>query len=326
MRFDLMLTSSAYVFQAQPSSFPRSRLYQALALPEVTSASPLYQASGRWLNAEGGLARDVFVIGFNPNDSVIKISEVETQLPLMRQPDTILIDSSSRPEFGRLDLSRQIEIEQRNVTIAGLYHLGTGFVGLGVAITSDLNFVRMFPNQGGLGSISLGLLTIRHDANPDDVATKLRKILPEDTQVLTRTELTRFEVEHWVTSTSAGLIFGFGMVVAVIVGLVILNQTLTTQITRQLPQYATLKAMGYTDRNLRGIVLTLVTMMSTAAFIPAAPLAIGIYWIVREATRLPIEMTTTRFITVLFIAWGMAAMSGLLALRILRRADPVELL
>src|SRR4029079_9595363 len=159
----------------------------------------------------------------------------------------------------------------------------------------------MFPNQGGLSEINLGLLTLRPGANPDNVAEQLRRIMPADTQVFTRRELNEFEVAHWVTSTSTGLVFGFGAIVAVIVGLVILNQTLTTQITRQLPQYATLKAMGYTDRDLAGIVVMLASILSTVSFVPAAVLAIINYRIVRVATQLPIEMTLPRLFGVLAV-------------------------
>jgi putative ABC transport system permease protein len=325
MNFDLMLTSSAYVFEAQPMSFPRRRLFQALAMPEVAHAFPVYHASGRWLNSEGGLARDVFVIGYNSDDPVFNLGDLKRDRDLLRQPDTILVDGSSRPEFGKLEVGRRVEIQQRAVTISGLYHLGSGFVGLGVAVTSDINFTRIFPQQGGLSTINLGLLTLRPGANPDAVAARLRAILPADTQVFTRKALTDHEVNHWVTNTSTGLIFGFGVIVAVIVGLVILNQTLSSQITRQLPQYATLKAMGYTDRQLAGYVLTIATIMSALSYVPAFLISIVIYWIIRRATPLPIEMTLARMLTVLVIAWVTSAISGLIALRILRRANPVEL-
>lgn len=324
MHFDLMLASSDYVFEAQSSSFPRRRLYQALALPEIASAEALYHGSGRWLNSDGGLARDVFVMGFRPGDQIFNVPEIERQVEILRQPDTILVDAASRLEFGVLEPGRRIEIEQRAVTIGGLYHLGTGFVGLGVALTSDLNFVRMFPNQD-LTDVNLGLLTLKPGADPNQTAARLRDIVPADTQVFTRKELTDHEIAHWVTSTSTGLIFGFGVIVACVVGLVILNQTLATQITRQLPQYATLKAMGYSNAYLGGIVVTLATMMSTISFVPAVVLSIVIYWIVRHATLLPIEMTVARMISVLGMSWGMAALSALIALRVLRRADPVEL-
>jgi putative ABC transport system permease protein len=293
-------------------------------MPEVERAIPFYHNSGRWLNDKDGLARDVFVMGIKPGDPVFRIPEVARQAELLRQPDTILVDVNSRPEFGTLRVGRRLEIEQRNVGIVGLYNLGTGFVGLGVIITSDLNFTRMFPDQA-LTDINLGLLTLRPGADPVQTAAHLRRIMPADTQVFTRDELYNFETAHWITSTSTGLIFGFGVIVAVIVGLVILNQTLSTQISRQLAQYATLKAMGYTDLHLSGIVVILATIMTTISYVPAVLLSTGIYWVVRRATLLPIEMTVLRMLAVLAIAWGISTLSALLALRALRRADPVEL-
>ena len=324
MRFDLMLASSSYVFEAQASTFPRRRLLQALALPEVTQIAPLYQESGRWLNADGRLARDVFVIGFNPNDVIFDLPEVMSQSDVLRRPDTILVDTASRPEFGSIGVGRQIEIDHRNVTIGGTYQLGTGFVGLGVAMTSDLNFVRIFPRQK-LSDVSLGLITLQRGADPAEVVARLRGILPADTQVFTRREFTNHEINHWVTRTSTGLIFGFGVVVAIAVGLVILNQTLSTQIMRNLPQYATLKAMGFGETHISGIVAAVAIILSTISYIPAVGLALILYEIIRRATLLPIEMTSARMLAVLALAWGMSALSAIVALRVLRRADPVEL-
>jgi hypothetical protein len=79
MRFDILLTSKSYVFEGQPFSFPRRRLYQALSLPEVIRAMPVYHNIGIWLNAEARLARDVFVVGFNPSDPVFDINDIERQ-------------------------------------------------------------------------------------------------------------------------------------------------------------------------------------------------------------------------------------------------------
>jgi putative ABC transport system permease protein len=324
MRFDLLLTSSAYVQQAQSSTFPRRRLFQALALPEVLSANALYHGHGRWLNTEAGLAREIFVMGFKPRDAIFDLPEISRQVEAIKRPDTILIDIDSRPELGALNPGRQIEIEQRNVTVGGTYNLGIGFVGLGVAMTSDLNFIRMFPKRS-LSEVNLGLLTLRPDASSDSVAARLREILPADTQVFTRAELANYESNYWTTVTSAGLVFGLGVVVAFVVGLVILNQTLFTQITRQLPQFATLKAMGYSDGYLGGVVVILAVMMSTMSYAPAAAISVVLYSMMRSATKLPIEMTAARIVAVLAVVWGMSALSALVALRVLRRADPVEL-
>jgi putative ABC transport system permease protein len=324
MRFDLLLTSSAYVFEGQSSTFPRRRLFQALALPEVLHANALYHDRGRWLNDGEGLTREIFVMGMDLRGVIFEVPEIERQVEALRQPDTILVDAASRPELGALAPGRRIEIEQRKVTIVGTYSLGIGFLGVGIAMTSDLNFIRMFPKRS-LSSVNLGLVTLRPGADPNDVATGLRKILPADTQVFTRAEINDHEMNHWVTRTSIGLVFGFGLLVAAIVGLVILNQTLSAQITRQLPQFATLKAMGYSDGYLAGLMVMLAIIMSTISYVPAAAIAAALYSAVRGATKLPIEMTTARMVAVLAIVWGMSALSALVALRVLRRADPVEL-
>ncbi|AMN45467.1 ABC transporter permease DevC [Rhodoplanes sp. Z2-YC6860] len=324
MRFDLLLTSSAYVIQAQSNDFPRRRLYQALAVPEVATAAAVYHDSGLWLNAETGVQRDVFVIAFDPNNRVFDVPEIEQKASVLRQQDTILVDGASRPELGALRVGRRIEIAKRAVTIGGVYRLGIGFVGLGVVLTSDLNLIRLFPNRN-LGDINLGLLTLRPGADPDAVAEKLRQILPEDTAVLTRKELAARETDHWMTRTSTGLIFGFGTIVAFIVGLVILNQTLSTQIARHLPQYATLKAIGYTDAALAGIVVTLAILIATLSYLPAALISTGIYALVSAFTPLPVSQTPSRLLTVLAVTWVMSTISALIAIRVLRRADPVEL-
>jgi putative ABC transport system permease protein len=324
MRYDLMLASSAYIFQGQPLDFPRRRLYEALALPEVAAASPVYQASSEWLNPEDGLKRDVFVIGVRPEDEAFADPEIEAQRGLLRRPDTILVDRDSRQTFGPLLPGRRVEIADRALEIGGTYGVGIGFVGLGVVVTSDQNFLRLFPERS-LGAANLGLLTLRPGADPDAVAARLRRILPDDTQVFTRQELTTHEVAHWLERTSTGLVFGFGVIVATIVGGVILYQTLASQVARELPQYATLKAIGYRSRDLADIVVRLGLIVLSAGFLPAVISATIVYAIVRAMTRLPIEMTLGRVLSVGGLCLGMAVVATVLSLRVVHRADPVEL-
>ena len=324
MRFDLMLTSSAYVFQGHSLSFPRRRIHQALALPEVASATPVYQNSSEWLSPEDGIKRDVFVIAFPVEDAALDVAGVQRQIDTIRHPDTIIVDTGTRPEFGPLTPGRIVEIGNRAVQIGGTYVLGPGFVGLGVAVTSDLNFIRMFPERS-LAEPNLGLLRLRPGADPQVVATKLRAILPGDTRVFTRDELGEHEVAHWITRTSTGIVFGFGVIVSVVVGTVILYQTLATHVLRQLPQYATLKAIGYADRSLAQIVVALALMLAAAAYVPALVSAAALYGLIRSTTLLPIAMTQSRIAVVLAATLAMSALSALLSIWTVRRADPVDL-
>ncbi len=325
MNFDLMLTSSDYVYQDQPYDFPRRRLFQASALSAVASVAPVYQGETPWLNEKDGIRRNVFVMGFDLDQRVFNAPTINRALDALKRPDTVLVDSLTRPMFGPLGAGTHVEINNRDIEIAGDYVLGTGFTGLGAVVTSDLNFIRIFPDRT-LETVNLGLIRLKPGNDPDTVAAELRAILPADTRVFTHDELARQEIAHWVTITSTGLVFGFGVIISMIVGTVILYQTLSTQITRQLPQYATLKAIGYTDGRIGSIVAALAMIIAFVAYVPALAVSVVVYAIVRGKTMLPISMTDGRVVTVLVVTVMMSAASAFISLRGVRRADPVDLL
>jgi putative ABC transport system permease protein len=104
----------------------------------------------------------------------------------------------------------------------------------------------------------------------------------------------------------------------------VLYQTLATQITRQLPQFATLKAIGYTDRYLGAIVLIESFLIMAVAFVPALGAALAVYALVRAETLLPLSLTAAELGSVFAITLAMAAASAFLSLSGLRRADPAE--
>jgi putative ABC transport system permease protein len=323
-RFDLLMTSSSYVVQSLPFDFPRQRLYQLLSLPQVASIAPIYQGQVSWLSPEDGIRREIFVMGFRLDDPVFAVPDIERQLDVLRRPDTVLADTKTKAAFGPLTAGRIVELAGRKIEIGGQYVLGVGFTGLGAVVASDINFIRIFPYRS-LATVNLGLVRLKPGSNADEVATRIRAILPADTQVYTRAELNAHEGEQWLRRTATGIVFGFGVAISIIVGIVIVYQTLATQVTRQLPQYATLKAMGYSDAYLLRIVVALSTIMAGLAFIFAFGGTLAIYARVRVMTPLPVIMTWERGIGVLILSVAMSAASAILAVRILRRANPADL-
>jgi putative ABC transport system permease protein len=102
-------------------------------------------------------------------------------------------------------------------------------------------------------------------------------------------------------------------------------QILATQVGRQLPQFATLKAVGYANGFLNGTVITMALLIVLAGFVPALAAALGVYEVIREETLLPAEMSETRIAVVFGATLVMAAASALLSMGSLRRADPADL-
>ena len=113
--------------------------------------------------------------------------------------------------------------------------------------------------------------------------------------------------------------------VAAIVGVVILYQVLATDLTNHLPEYATLKAMGYRDISLTWLVVLKVILLGLLAYAPALPLALAAYAATRDATMLPIVMTWPRVLAVLAFTLILSTLTALVSLRKLRTADPADL-
>jgi putative ABC transport system permease protein len=323
MRFDLLLASTDYQFQAQSWQFARARLTQAASVAGVAKATPIYFAGGSWQDTSGGLRVDVFLIGCDPAADPFAVSGIEHQQDALAERDTVLVDDSTRSIFGPLTTGRRVDIDGTRTVIGGSYHLGTGFLGIGVALMDEANFFRVTHRRDD--PVNLGLITLAPGADADKIAAQLRQTLPDDVQVFTRSALAAHENAYWTTRTSVGLIFGSGLLVSLIVGLMVLYQTLATQIARNLPEFATLKAMGYGNTSLAGVVAIESAIIVVAAFIPAAAAAAAIYALIRSETLLPLAFDATNVAAVLAATLIMSAGSAFLSVSNLRRADPAEI-
>jgi DevC protein len=323
MRFDLLIASSAYEYQAQPGAFPRDRLVKARTLPEVAAATALYFGQAKWESGENGKAPDVFVIGFDPRARIFTPPEIYAQRAALERPATFLVDTATRPMFGPLATGRVVNINHHRMTIGGQYVLGTGFMGLGVILVGEPDFTRLFPFRS-LDQVNLGAVELRPGTDPDAAAAALRSSLGGTIRVFTRPELEAHETAYWTTRTSVGLLFGSGLLVAFVVGVMVVYQILATQVSRQLPQFATLKAIGYTDRTLGGTVVVMALLIVLAGFIPALAAAFGVYAAIRTETLLPVTMSAARIGAVFGATLFMAVFSALLSAGSLRRADPAD--
>ena len=323
MRFDLLPTSDQYEYQAQPGVFPLSQLERVRSSPDVAEATPLYFGVAKWKSGEGDLWPDVFVIGFDPASAIFIPGSINRQTAVLDQLDTVLVDSSTRPMFGPLGTGRLVEIDDRKVTIGGQYVLGTGFMGFWVALTSTANFARLFPQRGS-AIVNLGAIRVKAGVDPGRAASDLQTLAGAGTRIFTRQELAAHETAYWTTRTSVGIIFGSGLLISLVVGVMIVYQIVSTQVGQQLPQFATLKAIGYRDRSLAATVSAMSLLIVIAGFVPAMAAASGLYALIRQETVLPVMMSEMRLLAVFAAALGMAVISALLSVRVLRHADPAD--
>jgi len=323
-RYDLVIVSKDYTFIHAPRSFPRRRLLQAVSHRDVAATHAVYLGSAPWHNRETGLRNSVTLIGVNPGTPVFRNASINRHLDGLRRRDTALVDSQTRPKYGPRPAGSLVEIAGRKVRILDEYVLGTSFVDLAMLVVSDLNFTRLQPHHSHEHA-GLGLIVLRGGADPDIVAGELRRLVPGDVHVWTRARFRRHEVRHWLLLTSTGLIFGSGVAIALVVGAVILYQTVSTQIITRMNEYATLKAIGYAPWQILLVVLEQALTISLLGFLPGLLAAWGLYVMVERLALLPMVLTVERTTLVLALVVVMSLVSGGLAYRKVHVADPAEL-
>ena len=311
-------------------SFSQRRLYQALAFKEVASVHPIYLGLTEWKNPQTRKLNEVLVIGSNPRERVFNLPGVQENLDRIKIPDVVLFDQGSREEFGpiatQFEQGKTIkaEVGGRRIRVGGIVELGASFGSDGNLITSDLNFLRLFEDREQ-GLIDIGLIKLKPGTDTEVVVEKLREYLPKDVQVLSKQEFIDKEVDYWAKSTPIGFIFTLGTIMGFVVGTVIVYQILYSEVSDHLAEYATLKAMGYTQTYLLFVVFQEALILATLGYMPGFACASLLYNLARNATLLPIFMTTSRAITVFILTVLMCFISGAIAVRKLQAADPADI-
>jgi putative ABC transport system permease protein len=355
--FDIVLLSPRYEQFYAPGVIPLARLTEARSVATVVSASPLYAIFNLWRcpaypvdqtgiepmadSSPGPIERllkgarlprplqrrELFVLGIeldkNPFREPIH-TRVEQAKSSLRLPRRVLMNEESHPDFGwqLRDEVADWELGRQSVTIAGGFPMLRGFAADSTVICSDKNFTSLcgFPTD----RTSLGLLKIKPGTAAPSLAG-LKAILPSDVQALSRAEILDREIDHWVNQTSTGQLFAFGVLVAMAVATVVVYQVLSNDVREHLPEYATLRAMGYSTARLSRVVVEQSLLYMIIAYILAVLLAVVVYWATQALAGIPMRLTAHNLLLTLLLAVVVGFLSGFLSLSRLRAAQPADL-
>jgi len=329
LHYDIAIVSLDTLYIGRTVPFSNRRLYQAEGVPGVARVSPVYAGMAVWKSPFDHSTRTVFALGVDPAHEVLEAVGVRENLHGVRRRDALLFDSLSRPEYGpvadELRAGRTVvtEVNDRRVEVVGLFEVGTSFGIDGGLVTSQDNFLRLFPIRPRT-QIDIGLVELEPGADTIAVRDAIRAVLPDDVLVLTRAEWVAREKSYWMVTTPIGTIFTFGAVIGFVVGAIIVYQILFADVSDHLPEYATLKAMGYSNRYVSGVVIQQAVILAGLGFVPGALICLWLYRVVGSATRLPMVLDLERCVSVLALTIAMCAISGMLALRKVRSLDPAD--
>jgi putative ABC transport system permease protein len=311
----------------------RRLMYSALADPAVAEVAPLYIETIEWKRL--GSSTTLIVYGLLPEAVTFAGGTLGDQLAILALPNRVLLDTAipdidqdlgaAAVEQLSPDLPLMFEISGHAVSAVGGFRLGSGFDTAGAMVVSDQTFQQLFPERTA-GTPSHVLIRVKPNQDPATVAGRLtERLVSERVQVRTTAQAMADDVNYMNDEMSIGIIFGMGVFIGIVVGLVIVYQVLSTDVAAHLKEYATFKAMGYPHRFLLGIVFEEAFIIAFLGFVPGVVLGSAIYGMMSVATGLPIGMTVDRALTVFFGTFVACGLSGALATLRLRRAEPADL-
>ena len=328
---DLVLISPKTVSSGSFSQFPQSQLFRANGYEDVESVIPMYVTNIVAQKLGGQKPTSLRVIGYDPDVTALTVDAINEQSTNLKTAGYALFDTEGNSRTGPVAKA----IEQNGYQFLTLYNLSqtfrtVGLFGLGSTFAADSNIVTsagtaiQLADQLNFGEISLGLIKVKNKKSVLQLQKNLRELYGGEIQVLTKDELIAQEQNYWNTSSSFGVVFGFGTFMGVIVGGVMVYQVLYTDVTDHLKEYATLKAMGFSNQFILGIVIQEAILLGISSFIPSTLVSAGMYAFLTSASGISIQMTHQKIGLVGALTVGICAASAAIAVNKLRDADPAS--
>ena len=336
LKADLVILSPARYTVPSEQRFDYGLIDRAKGVPGVQQVVPLYMdRSLAVARVEGHISRSIRVLGVPVQADPFVDETMNQRCRDLTLANMALVDRRSKETYGfeKRDLQKlraqNVELSGKQVKLHEWVSIGTDFVYDGTLIVSEAGVEHYFPTRNGRGrplaAVDLGLVCIESGAGVERIQQELQSRLGGGVEVFTHRELVQREVGFWARNTPIGIIFSIGTIMGMLIGVIICYQILFTDIQDHLPEYATLKAMGYGSGYFLRFVLSQAFYLCMSGFIPGWIVSWFLYRWISDWTGLVMRLNTDRVLIVGCLTFVMSVLSGILAVRKLWRTDPAAL-
>jgi putative ABC transport system permease protein len=294
----------------------------------VASVAPLYGdwQDFFWTSPVDDKPHLVRVFAFDPAaPPVFSLAGVGDRQAALKPDDTVLIDSRSRRFLGMDRPLTTAKLNGTTVRVVGTFRLGPDFMSDGTVVMSDRSFAKFLRTTPAATPVETAIIRLQPGEDLTAVQQRLAAALPATLRVMTKAQLVQLENDFQAKLSSAAPIFWLGALVGFVVGTLISYQIIYTDLSDRLPQYATLKGIGYDNAYLIGSVLRQAVLTGLAGYVPAWLLCLAVYRIIGEIALLPLHLTPQLTLISLALTLGMCFLAGAIAVRRVITTDPAEI-
>lgn len=303
---------------------PHDAEIKLLMDPEVARVEPFRWIDGDWRGPRDKGGVSVFISGIDTRPDAMMFADVlhPSLRAKLDEPDSVIIDRSDLAKLG-LDVGAQAVVNGKRVRIVGV---GNGLRALGgVNILTSLATARRLENDNASGDVAYYVVKLRDPQRADEVRRRLQPSGSRRYEIWTQRAFAHRAVTYWMFETGAGLGVIFLAAVVFLVGAVITSQTLMGAVAGSIREYATLHALGVGFSSLRGVVLKQSAWVGAFGLVVGGLVTTLIVWLAYRRD-VPVQLDLVTVAICALAVMGIALVSGLMAVRALRHADPALLL
>ena len=302
-----------------PSTLDERTRFQALSINGVAQAAPVVIGYAEWRIAAGGTF-PVFIVGSDLREGgLLPWNLVEGSLEALAIPGAVAVDRSYFDRLGVEGIGANAEIRGQKVEVRAVTSGIRSFTTTPYVFTT-LDRARAFTGTAA-NKATYFLVRVAPGADVESVRHRLKANLP-DVDVLTAAEFRDRSRSFWLFGTGAGFALFAGALLGMIVGTVIVAQTLYSSTKDHINEFATLRAIGSSGIYIHKVIICQALISAVIGFCLAA--GIGLLVVAATAdTALPIVMTPTLTLVLLFLTLVMCVVSAVTAILQVMRIDPV---
>ena len=317
---EIWITSfGAKSFEEAGSLTGRER-FAALAVPGVRTVVPLVASFAEWRKPGGGATLSV-VVGTDAGDGGLKPwNVIAGSVQDIQAPDAVAVDKTYLEGLGVTRVGETAQIESSRIRITAMTDGIRSFTTAPYVFTtldrarSILNFQR--------DQTTFLLVSLERGASVETVRQEIAaRLKGANVEVLTKAEFRDRSLDHWLFSTGAGVALIGGALLGILVGTVIVAQTLYSSTKDHLNEFATLRALGSTSGYIHRVILLQAAISATIGYALGMVVALVVVWL-SESTALPVIMTPGLAAGLLALTIGMCAISAFAAIMKVTRIDP----
>jgi putative ABC transport system permease protein len=292
--------------------------FPILSVKGVDNVEEMVVSFAGWRKPEGG-KKAFILVGLDSERGGIKPwNIIEGSYEELAAPNAVAVDKSYFKDLGIQGLGSVAEINGQRIQVGAVTGAIRSFTTLPYVFTSITTARKLV--DAGQDQATYQLVRLAPGADMDQVKAEIAAKLP-DTEVLTHQEFRDRSLNYWMFNTAAGAALIAGAALGVIVGVVIVAQTLYSSTKDHLNEFATLRALGASASYIHAVILIQAILSAVIGYIIGFFLTMLLI-IATKGTTLNIVMTPKLAASLFALTLGMCIFAAISAIFKVTRIDP----